>query len=214
MSDEESKAIAEVAKASRAIAELFERIFAYPVEQLTGALGDSLVQWRAKRALKLRQDYDQIVKSLGENFEFKSPPLKLGLPLIQQATLEDDNELHKLWVKLLVNVTNENGSEVRRSYITILENMTALDALNLERVNEALNQDGTNRIWTALLPSTPLLVPPEPEREPPERVAVSLANLIGLGLLDGSATYGGGMTTSVVTINALGRGFMRAVTLN
>ena len=53
---------------------------------------------------------------------------KMGIPLIENATLEDDDELHTLWANLLANAMDPNKAhEVKHTHVSILKEMEPLD---------------------------------------------------------------------------------------
>ena len=58
--------------------------------------------------------------------------LKLGLPIIEKASLEEDPSLQELWANLLANALNPNHSDkVRTIFIDIIQNLSAFDVLIL-----------------------------------------------------------------------------------
>lgn len=58
--------------------------------------------------------------------------LKLGLPIIEKASLEEDPILQKLWANLLANALNPNHSDkVRSIFIDIIQSLSAFDVLIL-----------------------------------------------------------------------------------
>jgi Abortive infection alpha len=64
---------------------------------------------------------------------FRFVPPKIVLPLLQSATMEDEDDLHSLWAALLATSLDADGAEVRRKFVTILSDLTSADAavLNL-----------------------------------------------------------------------------------
>lgn len=64
--------------------------------------------------------------------ERKAISLKLGLPIIEKASLEEDSSLQELWANLLANALNPDRSEkVRNIFVDIIQNLSALDVLIL-----------------------------------------------------------------------------------
>lgn len=58
--------------------------------------------------------------------------LKLGLPIIEKASLEEDPTLQELWANLLANALNpEHSEKVKRIFIDIIQNLSPFDALIL-----------------------------------------------------------------------------------
>ena len=65
---------------------------------------------------------------------FRFVPPKLGLPLLQNATMEDDDDLHSLWSALLAAAMDPAADEVHRKYVSILADLTGPDAAVLRKV--------------------------------------------------------------------------------
>ena len=62
--------------------------------------------------------------------------LKLGLPFIEKASLEEDPTLQELWANLLANALNPNhSSEIRTIFVDIIHNLSPFDALILNAFN-------------------------------------------------------------------------------
>lgn len=60
--------------------------------------------------------------------QYKFLPAKLALPLLQSATMEEDDDLHSLWAALLATALDPNADEVHRKYVSILSDLTSQDA--------------------------------------------------------------------------------------
>lgn len=58
--------------------------------------------------------------------------LKLGLPIIEKSSLEDNPSLQELWANLLTNALNpKHSEEVRTIFIDIIQNLSTFDVLVL-----------------------------------------------------------------------------------
>jgi Abortive infection alpha len=51
---------------------------------------------------------------------FRVPPPKVMLPLLENATMEDNDDLHSLWAQLLATSLDAAADEVHRKFVTIL----------------------------------------------------------------------------------------------
>lgn len=151
--EEWANATSEVAKLGRASIEATEKlggflqVFGTPVEDAVGLLiGDKLVYLRFEKNWKryLRM-IDQVNKDLLErNCQTVRPiPPKLEIPLIINASLEEDDDLQDIWCKLIANALDSNFNlEIRFAYIDIIKNLTSLDAKVLKFVyNEILRMN-------------------------------------------------------------------------
>ena len=64
--------------------------------------------------------------------------LKIGIPLLEAASLEDNTELRDIWASLLANALNPNFcEEIRTGYIDIAKNLSPLDVRILEFMRSA-----------------------------------------------------------------------------
>ena len=73
-------------------------------------------------------------------------PLNIGVPLIENATLEEDDDLQEVWARLLVNSGDaSSGTELRRAFVSVLAEMTSLDVQNLAQIAAELTQK--NNRW-------------------------------------------------------------------
>jgi hypothetical protein len=65
----------------------------------------------------------------------KKIPLKNAVPLLEYATLEEDDSLQDMWAQLSVNGTNEvTGVDIERSFIEILAQISPLEAKILRAI--------------------------------------------------------------------------------
>lgn len=66
--------------------------------------------------------------------QFRFLPPKLMLPLLENATMEDEDDLHSLWAQLLATSLDSQGEEVHRKFVSILSDLTSADALVLSQI--------------------------------------------------------------------------------
>ncbi|MEM6780332.1 MAG: Abi-alpha family protein [Pseudomonadota bacterium] len=138
---EETEAIKEVAKtAGKAIAAsekmvgFFDRVFGDLLENSVGLLSDKLKYYRSEKLLLLHEKTKKKLEDAGVDFPDPVLP-KIGIPLIENATIEDDDSLHTKWANMLANAMNpEYREEIKRSYVSILSEIDPLDALILDTI--------------------------------------------------------------------------------
>ncbi len=131
---EGAKAIQETAKASgkaidglRTTGEFFNRVFGGLVEDGVGIVADKLKYYRIERALLLATKTEERLRERGIETTVPIAP-KMAIPLIENATLEDDDELHTLWANLLANAMDPSKAhEVKHIHVSILNEMEPLD---------------------------------------------------------------------------------------
>src|ERR1035437_6608574 len=138
--EEEAKAVQEVAKstgkaidAAREAGGFIAKFVSGPLEQGIGIFEDRLRYMRWERQIRLMQRAQEFLRLVGLAAPTRPVPLKLLIPIMQGASLEEDDDLQDRWAALLVNAANASyPGEVRRSYATILEQLTPLDAKILD----------------------------------------------------------------------------------
>ena len=219
--EEESKAVQEVAKtagkavdAAREAGGFIARFVSGPLEQGVGIFEDRLRYVRWERQVRLMRRAEEFLAKSGLSGPTRPVPLKLAIPLLQGATLEDDDGLQDRWAILLVNAANASFNiEIRRSFLEILQQLTPLDAQLLD-VLYALPFDRSQHggIVTGRLPESARIAE-ENEQEfqlPSEDIVLSLSNLARLGCIRSGMTWGGGESYGKVNPTVLGRAFVSA----
>jgi hypothetical protein len=134
--DEEAKAVQEASKALIKVTEAAEKFGAFiakythePIEAGVGIFSDKLKYLRWERQLRLIKRAESFLQDLGYT-DVKHPmPLKYAVPLLEAASLEEDDNLQDMYASLLVNACVENGAPpFMRSYIDTIERFTPLMA--------------------------------------------------------------------------------------
>lgn len=219
--EEEAKAVQEVAKtagkvvdAARETAGFIARFVSGPLEQGMGIFEDHLRYMRWERQSRLMQRAQEFLRVGGLSAPTRPVPLKLLIPIMQGASLEEDDDLQDRWAALLVNAANANfRNEVRRSYAAILEQLTPLDARLLDVLYSLpFEQSQHDGIATAKLPKY-ARIKEEKEHEfplPSEEIVISLSNLARLGCLRPGMTWGGGESFGRVNPTVAGKAFVEA----
>ena len=221
MSDE-SKAIDAVASATgtaiEAVRDLRRDVTRYvggSLDQVMGLLEDKLRYLRWERQIRLFERANRFLAERGLEQPTRPVSLPIAIPLIQAASLEENDEMQDRWAALLANAADESFDEdIRRAYISILKDLTPLDAVNLEQIYSLEPvSDIEVPIYTMFLPERVTEHQPESEdRRPQQLVEVSLANLDRLGLVTTAMTWGGVTIYVCVYRTMLGVSFVRAVT--
>jgi len=147
--EEVAKAVKEAAKLGKVsfetaqkIGSFFERVFKEPFAELSGIITDRLKFIRWQRLSKMADDVNHILQSSGATDSRAVPP-KLALPIFEESSLEENDELHILWSKLLANAMNPNfKNELRYGFIDMIKNITPIDARILDGFYEQLRKQG------------------------------------------------------------------------
>jgi len=110
----------------RPFSNLVEKLFGGLVEQIGGIWEDSLKVRRFERRVKLFEKVKRIVDDAG--FEPQQVPDKVWIPLLQFASVEDDEYLQQQWANMLANAANPlDGTQEYTSFVQILQQLTPRD---------------------------------------------------------------------------------------
>ena len=190
----------------------FMKALESPFRHLLGIYDDRIQHRRWKNQILLIEDAQEFMKERGLAKLTREIPLKFGVPLVENATLEDDEDLRKIWARLLVNAGDASTPmEPRPAYVKILSSMSSMDVKLLAQLVEAslAGPPGFRRAIDVgkMLNgeaggATGADLPPD--------VGVSLANLASLGC----AMPGGGFDAAVIfgymTVTELGIALYKA----
>jgi hypothetical protein len=138
MSDEiteTAKAAQEIAKTARKGIEATEKLGKFvsritnePLETIMGIINDKLLFTRWNRRLRLMDRADEILKERHVEGSIRVVPPKLALPIIENASLEEDDELQDLWATLLASALDPNfGGNIRSAFIDIIKQLEVFD---------------------------------------------------------------------------------------
>lgn len=195
----------------------WDRVFGADTGGLS-SLARSVRAYRLERARNLR---DKTERRLQERGVSETQPVapRLGVPLVEEATLADADQLLERWSSMLANAMDPGrAGSVRRSYVSILAELEPSDAEALDvivREYAALSPHNRGR---ALFRRDSLAKRLKATREDCE---LSLRNLMRLGLVKaGVLSAGAGESgrmissyqdTEMVAVTLTGLAFHRAI---
>lgn len=120
----------------------FAQVFKEPITEISGMLTDRLKFARWRRLVEMQGEVNEILKTRSLS-DTRSVPPKLALPLLQEASIEDDSDLQKLWNHLLANAMDPTfAGDVRVGFVDMLKGITAQDAKVLILFYGVLKQSG------------------------------------------------------------------------
>ena len=142
---EAAKAASEVAKttgkgidAGREFGTFVARFIGGPLEQASGMVQDKLTYMRWERQVRLMERGEEFLRQKGLDAPTRSIPMKVAIPLLQAASLEEDDELQDIWARLLVNAADaDSGVDVTSSLVAILNDFGILEARVLQAIHDA-----------------------------------------------------------------------------
>jgi hypothetical protein len=217
------------AKASEAIARAWvetvemsrdlARFLSGPAGEVVGMLQDHLRVVRFERQVRLAQRVNHFLAERSMGGPTRTVPLNIGLPLLSNAIVEEDDDLQDIWAMLLVNAGDaDSGIEMRRAFVSVLTEMTALDVRNLASIERATPPDLSGSVfgvWTTRLPD---LAKPVSYRGrgtydtlPSSAVLISVSNLHRLGCLQ-TIDQDGAVPLRAVSLTPFGQAFIQACT--
>jgi hypothetical protein len=123
---------------SEKVGGFFARVFQEPAEEVAGMITDKLrfVRWR--RLLKMIDEVNCILSERGAHVPRAVAP-KLALPIFEEASLEEDPTLQRLWSSLLANAMDPNfNGEIRYGFIDMIRNMTGKEIAILDYMYRSL----------------------------------------------------------------------------
>lgn len=146
--EEVAKAAAEAAKfgtkaldVSEKMTVFLAKVFKEPAEQAAGIISDKLKFLRWQRQVRMADEVQKILDERGVK-ETSAIPLKFAVPMLEAASMEEENELQDLWVKLMANAMDPSkNKEIRITYIDILKRLNSTDVKILDFFYKTLKKD-------------------------------------------------------------------------
>lgn len=161
---ESAKAVQEIAKTSRTAIESTEKLGRFvskitgeSIEAVTGILSDKLRFMRWERQIRLRDRMHEVINERGLEGRLNTVSPKLALPIIEHASLEENDELQDLWANLLASALDPNfNGMVRAAFIDIIKQLEVVDVHILNLVysqNEAWHSARRQRLERRTVPN-------------------------------------------------------------
>jgi hypothetical protein len=152
-------------------------------EDAAGILKDGLFYFRAKNALALQEKLDRILAER-RVANPKAIPLRLAIPFLEAATLEDDETLQERWARLLANAMDPDfEGNIERCFGSVLKELSPIDCLVLETLEAAWRTELDGALVYSTLIATRL-------RVPGDIVSVALGNLRRMELISAAGSSG------------------------
>lgn len=132
--EESAKAITETAKLGQVSVEagvkvgsFLAKILGEPLQDAVGIFGDKLKFMRMKRLIRIIDEVNKMIDEEGI-VNMRPIPPKFAIPIMEYASLEEDDTLQDLWCKLLANgLDSTYNFELKYFYIDIIKSLTPLD---------------------------------------------------------------------------------------
>jgi Abortive infection alpha len=125
-----TKELAELAETLK-LSEVVKAFFGDAADELGQTLTDRVRLYRYGRSLKMLKKAEKMAIDAG--FTPKAVPIKLLFPLLEGASLEENEDLHTMWAALLANAASpDKVTNVRLGFIAILKNIAPDEAALLK----------------------------------------------------------------------------------
>ena len=213
--EETAKATQEVAKTTNKALEVGEKFGGFisryiggTLEQGFGIWEDKLKYMRWENQVTLMDKANKLLIERGLIEKVQPLPLKIAIPLIEKASLEDDSSLQDLWTKLLVNSVTPNASlDLSKTYINILDQLSPLEAQTLMKIYNLKVENLNSEIETYKLPDEcKIHISEDNASEPSSSIQLVLENLLRLGCISlATFTIGGGQHYDLIHQTLLGQ---------
>jgi hypothetical protein len=196
------------------------RFLREPAGEVIGMVSDYLTVVRFERQIRLSERVRHFVAERGMDAPTRRIAPNIALPLLENASLEEDHDLQDVWARLLVNGGDaHSGIELHPAFGAVLAQMTAFDVRNLAHIDSAsklAGRDAELGIWTFDLPEAAVAFllarnPGDPSYPSPE-VKISLSNLARLGCISSLGERPDGPQYILVNLIPFGQAFIEACT--
>jgi Abortive infection alpha len=172
--------VTEIAKQTLApVGDLVKRIAGPLADELGESLALSLRPYRIRLAAKMFQKTQRMLKEIGVTPHVVPP--RLFLPLMENASIQDNEDLHTRWAALLANAAT-SPNLVHPSFIEILKQLAPEDAIYLDRIYDHVQSKKNSRV-TPWIESITIAERDRRTKEG-ENPEVPFNNLIRLGLIE------------------------------
>jgi hypothetical protein len=188
-----------------------------PATTLSSILDDYLKHIRVRNGASLEHNTRQHLAKLGYEMPPRKVPIKVALPLIQAATLEEDEELQSIWAALLANAsTPEKGESVSPAFVEILRSMGRTEVRTLIALYEA-GEPGTI-FYSRQLPDVAEVYdqkgfPSDRAPLPSQQVQTAVWNLARLGCIAPESMSDGAAKAALISVSPLGAALVEACTI-
>ena len=151
--EEEAKAVQEVAKTTRKGFEIAEKLGSL-LKTIFGEgfshIGDSFSDWakyfRYKNLIKLQDRIKSLHVKRGIEGKTIPIPPRYALPLLDSASLEDDENIQDKWAGLIANATDpDKRFQFQKIFIRILSNLEPLGS-NFTAFSESLIERSSSAV--------------------------------------------------------------------
>jgi hypothetical protein len=139
-----AKTTGQAVKSVDRLGRFFATVMGESIDATCGMLADSLKYKRWERQIKLVEKAEHLIqdKNLSNRFIQISP--KLVLPIFQNASIEEDDQLHDLYAKLLVTAIDPEVQTRRTAFAEIIRQLEPIDVKILQAMYKVYEKKGND----------------------------------------------------------------------
>jgi hypothetical protein len=172
--------VSELAKqALEPIGDLVKRIAGPLADEIGESLALVVRPYRIRLAAQMFQKTQRMLKEVGVTPH--AVPPRLFLPIMENASIQDDEDLHTRWAALLANAAT-NPNLVHPSFIEILKQLGPEDAIYLDKLYDHVKSKKNSRVTPWIDSIT--IAERDRRTNAGENPEVPFNNLIRLGLIE------------------------------
>ena len=131
-----------VKQALQPVGDMLRKIIGPLADEMGESMGVVARHYRYKLGVKMYQKTERMLTDAGIN-PYTVPP-RLFLPMIENASMQDDDDLHTRWAALLANAAASPDS-VHPSFIEVLRQLTPKDAHLLDELYDSCVEKQSRR---------------------------------------------------------------------
>lgn len=128
---------AELEASKDEIAAFFDGVIPEFVKDGGGILSDTVKFWRFKNAVNIVIKSKTLITDSG--LTKKEVPLKVLLPLLENATLEEEEQMQNKWSNLLANAIT-GAKNINPNYAEILKELAPLEVALLDKIFDEIKE--------------------------------------------------------------------------
>jgi hypothetical protein len=113
------------------VKDVMRRLLGPAATEIGLAWGDSFRVWRLKRVVRLLEEVEHLAADNGVQLKPVAP--RLLFPILEAASLQDDEELYNRWIALLTNFASDHDSSLLPSFPETLRQLTPEEARFLDK---------------------------------------------------------------------------------
>lgn len=126
---------AELEASKDEIAAFFDGVIPKFVKDGGGILSDTVRYWRFKNSVRIVNNAKELI--LNSGLKKQEVPLKVLLPILENATLEEENDMQNKWSNLLANAITATKN-ISPNYAEILKELSPLEVALLDKIYDEI----------------------------------------------------------------------------